>query len=119
MYPAYLPFDMLIIEDVESGEINKGDVVIVDNSVSWLPYKNYVAHRVIIIKVQHDIVIGTKGDNNPERDPLINAEDAIGRVSHHIPFIGYLLAPPFNYIIIFGVVLLVFIFQKNKIKKKT
>lgn len=118
MYPAYLPFDMLVVEDVEPEEIREGDVVVIDNTVNWLPYKNYVAHRVNLIMKQHDIVIGTQGDNNPERDALTNAEEVLGRVSHHIPFVGYLLAPPFSYAVILGTALVFILTSRKRIVKQ-
>lgn len=118
MYPAYLPFDMLIVDDVKPEEIKYGDVVVIDNSVSWLPYKNYVAHRVNLIKVDYDIVIGTKGDNNPKYDGLTDANEVIGRVSHHIPFVGYILAPPFSYGVILGTGLIVILRSKRSLMKQ-
>lgn len=117
MYPAYLPFDMLIVDDVKPEEIKYGDVVVIDNSVTWLPYKNYVAHRVNLIKVDYDIVIGTKGDNNPKYDGLTNANEVIGRVSHHIPFVGYILAPPFSYGVILGTGLVVILRSKRSLTR--
>ena len=120
MYPTYLPFDMLIVEEIKPEEIKYGDVVEIDNSVSWLPYKNYVAHRVNLIMKQYDIVIGTQGDNNPKRDGLTDAVDVLGRVSYHIPFVGYMLAPPFSYAIILGTGLLFFLAsKKSTVRQKT
>jgi len=114
MYPAYLPFDMLIIENVEPEEIDFDDVVIIDNSVSWLPYENYVAHRVVWMKVlPHRISIGTQGDNNPEMDGMTDAEDIVGRVSHRIPFVGYVMAPPFSFAVILGTAI-PFLFAQRK-----
>jgi len=119
MYPAYLPFDMLIIEDVEPDEIDFGDVVIIDNSVSWLPYENYVAHRVVWMKVlPHRISIGTQGDNNPEMDGMTDAEDIVGKVSHRIPFVGYIMAPPFSYGVILGTALAFLLGSKKTQKEK-
>ena len=118
MYPAYLPFDMLIVEKVKPEEIKYGDVVVIDNSVNWMPYKNYIAHRVNLIKVDFDIVIRTQGDNNPAPDGLTNANEVIGRVSHHIPFVGYILAPPFSYGVILGMVLLILLNSKKRTVKQ-
>lgn len=118
MYPAYLPFDMLLVEDVKPEEIKYGDVVVLDNSVSWMPYKNYVAHRVNWIKIDHDIVIGTQGDNNPESDGLTDANEIIGRISHRIPLVGYVLAPPFSYGVILGAALILLSSKKIIVRQK-
>ena len=116
MYPAYLPFDMLVVEDVKREEIKMGDVIVIDNSVNYLPYKNYVVHRVNFIMVTDNYKIGTQGDNNPKSDGLTLGKDVIGRISHHIPFIGYILAPPFSYGVILGTGLLFFFYSRHNVK---
>jgi len=119
MFPTYLPFGMLLIEDVEPEEVDFGDVVLIDNSVSYTPYDNYVAHRVVYMKVlPHRITLGTQGDNNPEMDrKFTNADELLGRISLYIPLVGFVLAPPFSFGVIAGSVL-VFLFNVKKPSKK-
>ena len=118
MYPTYLPFDMLIIEDVDPREIDIGDVIIIDNSTSYLPYEYYIAHRVTHIKdLPHRISFVTQGDNNPQIDGYSDSDKVLGRVFQHIPFVGFVLAPPFSYGVIAGTALL-FLFNSKTFSSK-
>jgi len=87
--------------------------------VSYLPYENYVAHRVVWMKVlPHRITLGTQGDNNPEMDhKFTNADELLGKVFQRIPLIGFVLAPPFSYGVILGSAL-VFLFRSKKSPKE-
>ena len=120
MFPTYLPFDMLLIEDVVPEEVYFGDVVVLDNTSSYITGgSSYMAHRVVWMKVlPHRTTIGTQGDNNPEMDRNFrNTDELLGIVFQRIPLVGLVLAPPFSFGIIAGSVLL-FLFRTKKSTSK-
>jgi signal peptidase len=53
----------------------------------------FVTHRVIqIIHTPQGLAYRTKGDANPSRDPwTLRLSGRVGRVSHTVPFAGYVL----------------------------
>lgn len=65
-------------------EIEVGDIVTVGMANS----NNYFTHRVVRVNV--DETITTKGDNNPENDPMDTPADRIvGKMWYSVPLLGY------------------------------
>jgi signal peptidase len=71
-------------------DLRQGDVV----SIRVGPRNAVFTHRVVRVATLPDgIYVETKGDGNEHPDPaLLPASSVIGRVSLHIPFVGYGLA---------------------------
>lgn len=64
MYPSLKPGDTLLVRDVPTRDISKGDIVCVKNG------DKYLAHRVVRIeKGKEKTKITTKGDNISTFDP--------------------------------------------------
>lgn len=66
-------------------EVKEKDIIVFENN------KRMIVHRVIKIEdINNEIRIYTKGDNNPQQDPLYSTKDNIvGKVKTRIPSIGF------------------------------
>ena len=71
------------IKDIN--EVKEKDIIVFENN------KRMIVHRVIKIEdINNEIRIYTKGDNNPQQDPLYSTKDNIvGKVKTRIPSIGF------------------------------
>lgn len=108
MVPALNINDVLIVRNGDSfNNLNVGDVIVFDRPAGG---DKVIVHRIAEIDIDtnsHDRIIRTKGDANvgsiPGTDYPITRSDYIGKVVFVIPRAGLLigmLKPPFNYIII-------------------
>lgn len=83
MEPAIARGDLVLLEKVNPGEIEVGDII------TFREGRTPITHRVY--SISEDGVIHTKGDANAQVDPYsIHASDVIGRVKYKIPHLGWL-----------------------------
>jgi signal peptidase len=84
MEPGLEEGSIAITRPVPAEEIGTGDIVTFRSPMSGLP----IAHRVVA--TENGSSFRTKGDANECADPLaVPAQDIIGKVCFHIPFLGY------------------------------
>ncbi|MHA1797143.1 MAG: signal peptidase I [Candidatus Helarchaeota archaeon] len=90
MKPTLNEGDILIIQHVQDGEIQKNDIIVFW-AKTWggLDPGTPVVHRVINITYSGESYYETKGDNNPTSDPLTPYHNVIGKVIFVIPYLGY------------------------------
>ena len=91
MVPKYEVFDMIVAKKVNTNDINVGDDVVYLGNKSDFAGK-IVTHEVIKIdKIDGNVYFHTKGLANDVEDPLVNADQIMGRVSfksHILSFIS-------------------------------
>lgn len=76
--------DLVLSRKVKFAEIEAGDIVTVGMANS----DNFFTHRVV--SVNDDKTVTTKGDNNPENDPMDTPSDRIvGKLWYSVPLLGY------------------------------
>ena len=85
---------VLICSMLISCKFKYGMLVIGSGSIDIIVFENnkrMIVHRVIKIEdINNEIRIYTKGDNNPQQDPLYSTKDNIvGKVKTRIPSIGF------------------------------
>lgn len=121
MHPTLENGDLIIIYKVDFESLKVGDIIVFNSPV----YNVRIVHRIMDIKfIGGEKVLITKGDNNRVPDPgYVREEDYIGKyVGIRVPYAGYvgqILAPPVNYILI-AVLLTYFIYTifDEEFKKK-
>ena len=89
MEPEISKGDLVVVKVKSGTEVQSGDVVtyypIGDNVTT-------VTHRVINTMMKDgQVYIQTKGDAVDTADPLITADDIVGVVVFHIPFVGAII----------------------------
>lgn len=78
--------DIVFSRAVTFDEIEVGDVVTVGSA----ELNEYFTHRIVDIDRENK-TITTKGDNNPEKDPMETSADRIvGKMWYKVPLLGYL-----------------------------
>lgn len=91
MVPKYEVFDMIVAKKVNTNDINVGDDVVYLGNKSDFAGK-IVTHEVIKIdKIDGNVYFHTKGLANDVEDPLVSADQIMGRVSfksHILSFIS-------------------------------
>ena len=89
MEPAIPTGSILVSRPVAPDEIQVGDVI-----TFFGPGRGrLITHRVTAIERSNGIIFTTKGDANNAEDPFtIPAEDVVGKVLVHIPFLGFILS---------------------------
>jgi signal peptidase len=91
MSPTIHAGDVVISRHVETTAIEAGDVIVFeDGSVSP---SDRTTHRVVnVIHRDDGVFFETKGDGNENPHAnLVPADDVIGRVWFHVPYIGHLM----------------------------
>lgn len=77
--------DLVFVKKAEFDELQVGDIITVGSSDS----KEFFTHRIVEINKKNRTVT-TKGDNNPEIDPMdTSAERIVGKMWYSIPLLGY------------------------------
>jgi signal peptidase I len=78
MWPLIDINDQLIIQKTNIGNINKYDVIVFYSN----EFKKLIVHRITNIKkIDNNIQLTTKGDNNPQKDKeFIKKENLLGKV---------------------------------------
>lgn len=84
MEPTYSPGDMVVSVPVETYEV--GDVVTFQ-PVSDDP--TLITHRIVGVQLGAETRYVTRGDANGADDEPIQAEQVMGRVVYHIPYVGH------------------------------
>ena len=113
MLPALEPYEVVFLEPVDDIEV--GDIVALDYSYYTLfSSSGYFVHRVIKVwEKDGESFLQTKGDNNKLPENAMPAEKVVGRVTGSISYLGLLIGPPGNFVII-GVALLAALYAKRK-----
>ena len=89
MEPAIPTGSILVSRPVTPDSINVGDIV----TFSGSGRDRFITHRVTAIGQPNGIVFTTKGDANNAEDPYtVPAENVVGKVLVHIPFLGFILS---------------------------
>ncbi len=89
MEPAIPTGSILVSRPVTPDEINVGDII----TFSGYGRDRFITHRVIAIERTNGLVFTTKGDANNAEDPYrVPAENVVGKVLVHIPFLGFLFS---------------------------
>jgi signal peptidase len=89
MEPAIPTGSILVSRTVASDSINVGDIITFSGSGKG----RFITHRVTAIERTNGIVFTTKGDANNAEDPYpVPAENVVGKVLVHIPFLGFLFS---------------------------
>ncbi|WP_231185157.1 signal peptidase I [Haladaptatus sp. DYF46] len=90
MSPTIHAGDVVISRTVETADIEAGDVIVFHDGV--VP-SDRTTHRVVNVVHRDDgVFFETKGDANEDPDPNpVPADDVIGRVWFHVPYIGHLI----------------------------
>ena len=103
MVPALQSFDLILLKPVNPEGIRVGDIVAVDHRDEHNPFAGYVVHRVQEIKEKDgELLIRTKGDNIKRTDFPVPVDDVVAKVDMSIPFVGFIMSPPLNIIILVG-----------------
>jgi len=90
MSPAIGAGDLVMVNDVETDDIDNGDIITFRTGDE----ATTVTHRVVDISREDDITLfTTKGDANEEPDSEpVAAENVVGRVWFSVPLLGYVVA---------------------------
>ncbi len=102
MHPTLENGDLIIIYKVDFESLRVGDIIVFNSPV----YNVRIVHRIKEIKlIGNEMVLITQGDNNRVPDPgYVREENYIGKyMGVRIPYVGYIgqiLSPPVNYILI-------------------
>lgn len=84
MEPSYPVGSMIVVESVDAGQLDVGDVVTYSMNGSTV-----VTHRIVGIDKENR-TLTTKGDNNNVEDvAAVKFENVIGRVVFCVPYVGY------------------------------
>ncbi|MCX8189402.1 MAG: signal peptidase I [Nitrososphaeria archaeon] len=102
MHPTLENGDLIIIYKIDFKNLQVGDIIVFNSPV----YNVRIVHRIKEIKIiDNEMVLITQGDNNRVPDPgYVREENYVGKyMGIRIPYVGYigqLLSPPVNYILI-------------------
>jgi signal peptidase len=89
MEPVIPTGSILVSRTVASDSINVGDII----TFSGSGRDRFITHRVTAIDQTNGLVFTTKGDANNAKDPFtVPAENVVGKVLVHIPFLGFLFS---------------------------
>ncbi len=103
MSPALDVGGAVITQPVDPNTIEVGDIITFHSPMDG----RLVTHRVIAIQEKSPRYFQTKGDANEDADPyLVEAQNVVGKVRLHIPFLGYaanFVKTPMGFIITLGV----------------
>jgi len=112
MHPTLENGDLIVVYREDFKSLKVGDIIVFNSPV----YNVRVVHRIKDIRfVDGEMVLITQGDNNRVPDPgYVREENYIGKYAGvRIPYAGYIgkmLAPPVNYILI-AILLAYFIYS--------
>lgn len=95
MLPNIVEGDLVFIRPCSTSDVNVGDIVVYQRG------DTFIIHRVIEkVVVGKEVLLRTKGDNNPIPDTgLVDNKMLRGVVILHLPALGILTIPPYNYLI--------------------
>lgn len=92
MEPTYLTGSVVYVQEVDTDELKKGDVITFKINSTTL-----VTHRIVELVPDEEnpevMLFRTKGDNNNTVDgTLVNPKNVVGKVAFGIPLLGYVSA---------------------------
>ena len=95
MLPNIIEGDLVFIKPCSTTDVNVGDIVVYQRG------DTFIIHRVVEkVVVGNEVLLRTKGDNNPIPDTsLVNNKMLRGVVILHLPSLGILTIPPYNYLL--------------------
>ncbi|QLH84145.1 signal peptidase I [Halosimplex pelagicum] len=87
MSPAIGAGSVVYVNDVSASAISTDDVITFQRG------SERVTHRVVaVVEENGERRFRTKGDANEDPDPeLVSASEIVGRVSFHVPYVGYVV----------------------------
>ncbi len=89
MEPAIPTGSIVVSRTVPLSEIQVGDII----TFSGSGRDRFITHRVTAIGQSDGVVFTTKGDANNAGDPFfVPAENVVGKVILHIPFLGFVFS---------------------------
>ena len=93
MSPSIHAGDVVVVDGVSPEQIEEGDVITFHPPSGHEIDADLVTHRVVDVAQRDDgRYFRTKGDANEEPDQeLVPAENVVGVVQFHIPYIGYVI----------------------------
>jgi signal peptidase len=90
MEPTYPVGSLNLVQPLEASEVEAGMPM-----AFWAPSdaKVMVTHRVVeVVQLEDGLYFRTQGDANEDPDPeLVPADNVVGRVRWHIPYLGHLV----------------------------
>jgi signal peptidase len=90
MAPALRVGSLVVTRPVDPEQIEVGDIITFNPSTIG---ENPVSHRVAGIGRNSPLYFITKGDASADDDPFtVPADDVIGRICLHTPYVGYIVA---------------------------
>jgi len=92
MQPVYHSGDLIWTERIHPEDVKVGDIIAFSIPAAVREAYNYpeiVAHRVIKVNNDRGITYRTKGDNSGEDPFTVRSQDVLGKVTKHIPYIGF------------------------------
>jgi len=95
MLPNILEGDLVFIKPCSTTDVNVGDIVVYQRG------DTFIIHRVVEkVVVGKEVLLRTKGDNNPIPDVgLVDNKMLRGVVILHLPALGILTISPYNYLL--------------------
>lgn len=127
MEPDISSGSLLIIEPVEAGKVNDGDIIVYSVPRLYREYYNYppiIAHRVIeVLKDQPGTWLRVKGDSAIEDPFLVRLQDVRGTAGSQIPYLGlplvFFRSGPGTLFIAFAIVMLGLFFYSKELVQIT
>lgn len=122
MIPTYFEGDLILVKGVaDSNDIQLQDVIVFHSPYNW---DTLIIHRVVEkIETSEGIILRTKGDNNPVRDPWqLQEEYVVGLVLQQIPYMGSVITAirsPLGASIVFSLLVLVIVVDFFYSKKES
>jgi signal peptidase len=122
MIPTLNIGDVIVVRDGRSFEqLLVGDIIVFHEPGSK---DKVIVHRVLQIQEEGNLrIVRTRGDNNPSQDRWQLLEgDYLGRVVLTVPYVGRVtgwLQPPFNYLIIVMILLVIFVTELYPRRRRT
>ncbi len=91
MHPTIHAGDVVVSKRVEPSDIEAGDIIVFHRASA--SQTDRTTHRVVkVVHLDDGLYFRTKGDANENQDAnLVPANQVIGRVWFHVPYIGHLL----------------------------
>ena len=87
MSPTLEVGDAIVTKPINPDAITVGDIITYRSPVGG----KLVTHRVLEVEKHSAPIFHTKGDANNSADPyLVPAQNIVGKVSFHIPLLGYM-----------------------------
>ncbi|MCW3490442.1 signal peptidase I [Dethiobacter alkaliphilus] len=89
MNPVFDAGSIIMVRSVSAEDIAVGDIITFNNPGDS---SKIVTHRVVGVNEKEDLSFVTRGDANDANDrDLVLANNIIGKVAYHIPYLGYIL----------------------------